>query len=959
MRILFRSLILFISLLLILVPATYAVPKGEKIAEIGSERYDIFKLENGLKVLLIRGEDTQISGAAISISGGRMSTPEQLQGLPHLLEHIVFLGSNTYPGTSNWHEFINQHVGWSNGSTLSDLTRFQFQLKNDGLKEGLIRLNAMLFHPSINARTIKIGLSEVDKEFTSKKENDWQGILSVLRAATNPKHPGSKFGIGNTQSLQASSSQLKAALKNYQAQYYVPRNMTLAVYTHSELPEMRQFIENVFGQQNSFSSPLAAKRSNNISTVNDIPQTALTPPLFNKESLGSLIAVQTRSPSHTLDLRFELPPAIDHPTHALYQLIAELIGHETKGSIIARLRNLGLATELNTVFQGDGQNEVLDIYIRLTNSGLRSLDEVIGVVFSYINLLSTHELPLYVQEERIQILTRSQSLIGTQDVGDWLGELSKDMLRMPTTNWLQYKYETFKFSHSTISAALKAWLQPRAMQAVLSSPSVTGKHKTPYFNTRYSLHKFNHSQMKNWQASQHDDSLGFPTPNPYLSPETGERVIDSVMQLGDLESQIHLIDIKNSLEAKVIVNLSAKNLTLSAKTATPYYLTLKFILMSRIEMALGDQQYFASLAGYSVRTEFTQDGVRLIFSGRREGIAKYITDVIQAAVKTQVTQVEFDAITDHALNRLISYFNANNFNQASFDSELKVRGYECTATEIIEKLKKVKLDQASRLMFTTQIIDNVRTKGFLKIFYAGDLAYFKTNASFKDWVQTKTESPKNKPQSTSPEIDIETYPNFPSIYVLATQNVVSWRIATVSQELDELAAILVDRELWETKFKTFMRQDKKIAYHAGIRVSRSIHRPSLDFIIESSEHQTGRTLTEVYRNFFQKSVASLTDEELDIAKQQAIQRLKLKSNTPEGALELMQSSLYFLASDNLSEYLTQLENKINADNLEAIQHRQACRLSMINHKNLPAKQVDCYVSITKQDDASSKHVNYL
>ncbi|TVP10858.1 insulinase family protein [Shewanella sp. KCT] len=926
LRILFRSLVILVSLQLGLVPVTWAAPKGDKIAEIDGGRYESFELTNGLKVLLIRNENTSISGAAISIAGGQMSTPEQLQGLPHLLEHIVFLGSDKYPGTSDWHEFISRHTGWSNGSTLSDLTRFQFQLQNDGLKEGLSRLSTMLFQPRINDETIEIGLSEVNKEFTSKKDNDWQGILSVLRAMANPSHPGSKFGLGNGESLQASPGQLKAALESYQTKYYVPWNMTLAVYTQTELTEMRQFIESTFGQRKPPSSQIAYSQNNMRPAANMNQLKASAIPLFNQKNLGSLIAVQTHSPDQTLDLRFELPPARDHQTYALYQLISELIGHETKGSIIARLRKLGLATALNTVFQGDGRNEVFDIYIRLTDRGSRSLDTVIGVAFSYINLLSTQELPSYVQEERAQVLTRNRLQVGTQEVGDWLGELSNDMLRMPTTNWLQYRYETVNVSQSDITETLSTWITPKAMQAVFSSPRVTGEQKTPYFDTPYSLRKFTDSQLKNWQASQKSDSLHFPAQNPYLNIESETQMIESVMPFGQLTPQIHLVEVKDSLDATVVVNLTTHNLTLSAKTATPFYLAQKFILMSRFETALADRQYFASLVGYSVRTEDTQEGVRLTFTGRREGIAKYMADVIQASLTQPISQAEFKAITDHALSRLKTYFNAKHFNKASFDTELKIRGYgDSNADEIIKSLKKMRDDEGARPLFTTQIIADAQANAVFQIFYAGDLVYFKVNAPFKNWGQNKVEPAQKKSLTNSPEIDPAATAYVPLAYNLSTPNVVSWRLATRRKGLAELAATLVDRELWETKFKTYMRQEKRIAYHAGVRVSRSIHRPSLDFIIESNGHRSGEALTSVYTEFFQSTVASLTEKDLTIAKQQAIQRLRLKGETPQGALNLLQASQHYFASDNLSEFLTALNKQINADNLDAVRHRQALR----------------------------------
>lgn len=63
----------------------------------GDERlYRGLELSNGLKVILVSDSTTDKSSAALDVHVGHMSDPEELPGLAHFLEHMLFLGTEKY-----------------------------------------------------------------------------------------------------------------------------------------------------------------------------------------------------------------------------------------------------------------------------------------------------------------------------------------------------------------------------------------------------------------------------------------------------------------------------------------------------------------------------------------------------------------------------------------------------------------------------------------------------------------------------------------------------------------------------------------------------------------------------------------------------------------------------------------------------------------------------------------------
>ena len=68
--------------------------------------YLAYQLKNGLRVLLISDPDTDKSAAALDVRVGSGSDPEERPGLAHLLEHMLFLGTEQYPEAGEYQAFI-------------------------------------------------------------------------------------------------------------------------------------------------------------------------------------------------------------------------------------------------------------------------------------------------------------------------------------------------------------------------------------------------------------------------------------------------------------------------------------------------------------------------------------------------------------------------------------------------------------------------------------------------------------------------------------------------------------------------------------------------------------------------------------------------------------------------------------------------------------------------------------
>src|SRR5207302_2027016 len=92
------------------------------------------QLENGLQVVTV--EQPHLHSATVSLSvrcGSRHETPEQW-GLSHLVEHMLFRGSKSFPSARELAQVFERSGGTLQASTWRDHTNFSISLHPSHLR---------------------------------------------------------------------------------------------------------------------------------------------------------------------------------------------------------------------------------------------------------------------------------------------------------------------------------------------------------------------------------------------------------------------------------------------------------------------------------------------------------------------------------------------------------------------------------------------------------------------------------------------------------------------------------------------------------------------------------------------------------------------------------------------------------------------------------------------------------
>lgn len=214
--------------------------------------YRGLKLPNGLKVLLVSDPTTDKAAAALTVDVGHMSDPDNIPGLAHFCEHMLFLGTEKYPNENAYSTYLSENGGTSNASTYADNTKYYFDVVPTKLENALDRFAQFFIAPLFTVSATDREIKAVNSEHEKNLATDVWRIRQVNKSLSDPNHPYSKFGTGNEKTLCEDPKKLginvRDELLKFHDQWYSANIMCLSVYGKETLDELEAMIISRFSE---------------------------------------------------------------------------------------------------------------------------------------------------------------------------------------------------------------------------------------------------------------------------------------------------------------------------------------------------------------------------------------------------------------------------------------------------------------------------------------------------------------------------------------------------------------------------------------------------------------------------------------------------------------------------------------------------------------------------------------
>lgn len=284
------------------------------------------KLDNGLEVVAV--EQPHLHSACVSLFVNCGSRHERLfeWGLSHLVEHMLFRGSERFPDAGKLARAFERHGGPLQASTWRDHTRLSASIHPARLGDALTALGDMVEKPLFGELEVERRI--VEEELLQDVDEDGRDndINNVSRASIWQGHPMGRRIAGSFESVRAFDVD---DVRRHHREHYVGNNAVLCVAGRVDPDEATDLAAEAFGEL-----PAGRRVSNG-----DVARFSADGPVTVHRRRGTQLAVQ---------LTFGALPD-GHPDFAALNLLCRILddGHSSRLHQ-ALCEKRGLVYELST-----------------------------------------------------------------------------------------------------------------------------------------------------------------------------------------------------------------------------------------------------------------------------------------------------------------------------------------------------------------------------------------------------------------------------------------------------------------------------------------------------------------------------------------------------------------------------------------------------------------------------------
>ena len=197
--------------------------------------YERSVLGNGLRVLTSSMPHTHSVAVTVYIGAGSRYEREDMAGVSHFLEHMLFKGTEKWPTAREIAGKIDGVGGVMNGATDRELTLYYVKVARPHMDLALDVLFQLVRHPLIEASEIEKERMVILEELAMVADSPAQTADLLLDSLIWPGQPLGRDIAGSAESIGRLSSD---SLTRYMGEQYVPNNIVLAVagnITHDEI----------------------------------------------------------------------------------------------------------------------------------------------------------------------------------------------------------------------------------------------------------------------------------------------------------------------------------------------------------------------------------------------------------------------------------------------------------------------------------------------------------------------------------------------------------------------------------------------------------------------------------------------------------------------------------------------------------------------------------------------------
>lgn len=841
----------------------------------------------------MQDKDSTKAAASMAINAGHFDDPLDRQGLAHFLEHMLFLGTDQYPESNGFSNFVSQAGGNTNAWTGTEHTCYFFDINNQKFEHALKQFSRFFIAPLLSPTETEKERNAIDAEFKLKIKDDSRRIYQAHKETVNPDHPFAKFSVGSQQTLADRETCISDELRQFFNTYYQAQWMSLVLCSDADITTMERWVTDLFCDIKG--------------TGKEKP--AIEADLYRQQDLCKVLHIEPHKHMQKLIVSFAMPNIDAFYRHKTVSFIAHLLGYEGEGSLYSILKEQGWINALSAGGGINGSNfKDFNISMALTDEGIEYYEDIVEMVFEYICLITqnTDKLPRLYQDKK-NLLSIAFDNQEKARLIDWVSNLSINMQHYDEANYVQGDYLMEGFNQHAHDMAMQ-WLTPRNMRLVLIHPDVEPEHKTKWYHTPYRVEALSNSWLDALtEINTPLPQMLLPTANPYLTKDVTLLDVEHPKTQPTLLVKEPGFDFWFKQDNTFRVAKGHFYLAMDSHFAVKdiKHMALTRLFADLFMDSVAEQFYPAELAGLSYHLTSHQGGLTLHTAGLSSSQLALVDELLNALFNVEICAKRFAEYK----KQLVRHWRNSNHDKpvGELFSVLgaKVMPWNPQPDQLANALKDTSFHQFNR--FRKEFFNALHVESFLHgNWQENDALEFQKEVA-NHLAKSATIEDLTRPlclldKVTRIELELNCNDNAMVIYYQA-----------MSDDVDEKIKMMALNHLINQDYFNELRTKQQLGYLVGAGYAPFNTRAGIAFYVQSPEYSP-YTLLERHEEFITRAVESLNQLE---AEQWQIQKQGLKTHISEKDKNLrLRSQRLWLAIGNQDHTFNMQKKLLSA--LEAL-----------------------------------------
>ncbi|VVC24106.1 Peptidase M16, middle/third domain,Peptidase M16, C-terminal,Metalloenzyme, LuxS/M16 peptidase-like [Cinara cedri] len=468
---------------------------------------------------------------------------------------------------------------------------------------------------------------------------------------------------------------------NFHSKWYSSHLMYLTVLGKEDLNTLEELVVSLFG---------------NIKEKN-VDKPYWPDPIYKEKQLATKTIVVPVSYIRGLYVSFLIPDQTKFYESKPGAYLSALFEHKGRSSISTVLKERGWSTDFAAGMKSLARGiELFDIDVDLTEEGIDHVDDIIKLIFQFVNMLKREGPQKLYYEENKNISTMHFQFKDQISPLEYIKNLTSTLVYYSLEDVLTANYIIREWKPDLIENLL-SYFRPENMKLTVVSKDFQNKINMVdrFYGTRYSISKIPMETLNDWNKDDLCKDLKMPLSNLFITTDFSLVPIDENDPDHPYifhESPILRIWLKTDTEFRFPKGFVSVDFFSPKVSTDPLYCNIIALFVKLFNEYFSDYAYDATRAGLYLTLEPSTHGFKITINGFTQKMHILINTIIEKLLTFKINSLQFNIFKEEKIKQLKSAIMDQPCNTAILYSSIILSEVGWTTNELLASIYDVNIE---------------------------------------------------------------------------------------------------------------------------------------------------------------------------------------------------------------------------------------------------------------------------